>query len=80
MCQGIWDIRTWKCIKVLNAHTAEVKRVAFSPLGNGGKLATASADMSVRVWDMNTFECTSHLTGHKDHVFGMFIQMTCSWK
>lgn len=56
---------------VLNQHKAEVKRVAFSPLSSTlqGKLATASADMTVRIWDMNTFECISQLSGHRDHVF-----------
>jgi WD40 repeat protein len=52
---------------VLRDHTQEVKRIAFSPGGN--MLATTSGDMTVRVFNMRTFECISTLTGHTDHVF-----------
>ena len=65
---------------MLNLHKAEVKRVAFAPLGslNSGRLATASADTSIRIWDTTTFECIAHLVGHKDHVFGI-IPKSFKW-
>ncbi|MFB7288726.1 nSTAND1 domain-containing NTPase [Actinacidiphila glaucinigra] len=50
----------------LAGHTAVVRSVAFSP--DGRTLATASADRTVRLWDVDTGKTHSTLTGHTDEV------------
>jgi WD40 repeat protein len=45
-------------------HTGWVASVAFSP--DGKTLATASADKSVKVWDVSTGQVKATLTGHTD--------------
>ncbi|MEV4050033.1 WD40 repeat domain-containing protein [Amycolatopsis sp. NPDC049688] len=64
------ETAAWSCTNVLAGHGCEVTGVAFSP--NGRLLATASADMSVRLW--NTHDGTPHgqpLTGHRGPVWGV---------
>ena len=57
----------WKSVAVLSDHEGEVKRVKFGPFGRS--LLTTSGDGTAKVWDCETFECTSTLAGHGDHVF-----------
>jgi WD40 repeat protein/tRNA A-37 threonylcarbamoyl transferase component Bud32 len=50
--------------RVLRGHTAGISRLAFS--SDGRTLATASDDMSVRLWDINTGRERAVLRGHMD--------------
>jgi hypothetical protein len=50
----------------LKGHTLPVSSVAFSP--NGKRLATASADKTVKVWDAETGQETLTLKGHTNAV------------
>ncbi|MET9881404.1 trypsin-like peptidase domain-containing protein [Actinacidiphila glaucinigra] len=50
----------------LAGHTAVVRSVAFSP--DGRTLSTASADKTVRLWDVETGKNGTTLTGHTDEV------------
>src|SRR5436305_5419890 len=52
--------------KVLKGHTGWVGAVAFSP--DGKTLATASADKTVKLWDVDTGQVKATLTGHTDCV------------
>ena len=52
---------------ILDQHDGEVKRIKFGPYGRS--LVTTSGDGTAKIWDMHTFECTSSLEGHGDHVF-----------
>lgn len=51
----------------LEGHSAGLYSVAYSPL-DGTLLATASADKTVKIWDMKTFQVLWTLRGHRDHV------------
>jgi WD40 repeat protein len=44
----LWDAATGKQVAVLRGHKSRVPAAAFSP--DGGRLVTASADGTARVW------------------------------
>src|SRR5262249_54025409 len=55
--------------KPLKGHTQSVRGVAFSP--DGQRIASASYDKTVRVWDAASGQETLALKGHTDHVVGV---------
>src|SRR5262249_40792515 len=70
------DLRGWEwyyqdrlChenLRTLKAHTDDVRGVAFSP--DGTRLATASADKTVKVWEVSTGRLSGNLIGHRSIV------------
>jgi len=48
----VWDIKSGSQLLQFNEHTSHVNSVSWSPDGN--RLASASTDKSVRVWDSNS--------------------------
>lgn len=46
----LWDVESYQLLCVLADHTASVQSLSFSP--DGRKLASASRDGAVRVWDV----------------------------
>jgi WD40 repeat protein len=47
----LWDVPSFRPLRVLKGHTRQVRAVGFS--SDGQRLATASADGSLRLWDVN---------------------------
>jgi len=76
---GVWDVRTWKPVAFINTREEpglvdnEVKRVAFSPMGDN--LAAACSSQQVLVYDLNEKipKAIGRLDGHGDCVFD------CTW-
>lgn len=62
----LWDPRTGKIAVSLQAHADFIRCVAISP--DGRRLATGSADKTVKVWDLPTGRELLTLRGHRDSV------------
>jgi WD40 repeat protein len=64
------SIRLWNingdCIQIINSHEAAVTGLAFSP--DGLRLASCSIDLSIRLFQVDTYEMTTKFLGHKDLV------------
>lgn len=56
--QNKWN----SALQTLEGHSDRVNSVAFSP--NGSKLASASIDQTVRIWDVGTGQVEQTLMGH----------------
>jgi platelet-activating factor acetylhydrolase IB subunit alpha len=57
-------------MKTLKGHTNSVNSLAFAPAGN--YLASASTDLSIKLWDFSTHTCVRTLRGH-DHTISSVI-------
>lgn len=55
-----------QCIRTLEGHYGGVTSVAFSP--NSSLIASASADETIRLWDVNTGKCIDVFDGHNETV------------
>ena len=74
----MWDVATsWVTAEPKGArwsqlsHTGCVNSCAWSP--NGGRIACASTDHTVRVWDVDTMREVARLEGHHKSV------LSCRW-
>ncbi|KAG0042019.1 U3 snoRNP protein, partial [Gryganskiella cystojenkinii] len=54
----VWNRRTGVLERELMGHDHPVEMAIFSPVG-GRQLATFSGDLTVRLWDMSTGQCTA---------------------
>lgn len=52
----------WNCSKVIDAHTAPVIEVLFSPT-NPNLLASISVDKTLKLWNMETYKCIGFYSG-----------------
>jgi len=60
-------------VRTLKGHTGHVYGVSISP--DGRLLASASGDMTIRLWNLETAELIRTLTGHSSgFTGGLFIR------
>ena len=65
----LWDATTGQEMLTLRGHADEVNAVAFSP--DGKRLASASADQTVKLWDATTGQEMLTLNGHDAGVWSV---------
>jgi WD40 repeat protein len=61
----VWDTTTWQQPRRLRSHTDTLRALAFSP---DGKLASASQDGTVKVWEARSVKELLTLSGHQADV------------
>jgi WD40 repeat protein len=54
------------CLQTLEGHSGSVRSVAFSH--DSTRLASASDDSTVKIWDASNGDCLQTLEGHSDSV------------
>ena len=66
-----WSLfqRPFKCLRTIKAHDLVVKAMEYD--GTGTLVATASADRTVKVWNVRKGFCTHNLVGHTSVVTGV---------
>lgn len=57
------------CLQTLEGHRSSVPSIAWSLDGN--RLASASFDMTVRIWDPATGQCISTFEGHTKYIWSI---------
>src|SRR4030095_15374280 len=67
----LWDLQTWKAVRVFEGHAGRVHAVAFTP--GGRQIVSGSEDRSLRLWDADTGECLAVLRGHYEAVRGVAV-------
>jgi WD40 repeat protein len=63
----LWEARGNRLATRWRGHTEGILSVAFSP--GGRRIASASMDRTIRVWDVAAGECQAVLQGHTGDVF-----------
>lgn len=68
-----WDLETKTCLRNIKAHKMPILSMEYDSTGT--LVATASADRTVRVWDIAKGFCTHSFTGHTDLVRTVCFQV-----
>jgi len=57
---------SWQCVSTLFGHGSSIHAIALSPNGQG--LASASADNTIKLWNLQMSRCCGTLSGHSSLV------------
>lgn len=63
----MWDYETGDFERTLKGHTDSVQDISFDQTGK--LLASCSADMTIKLWDFQGFECIRTMHGKKIKLF-----------
>jgi WD40 repeat protein len=63
----LWDAHALRPVARWQGHAERINAIAFDR--EGGRLASASSDRTVRLWDAATGRCLRVFQGHTDEVF-----------
>ncbi|HEY9300569.1 MAG TPA: serine/threonine protein kinase, partial [Phormidium sp.] len=61
----------WKCVNILQGHSAAINSVALS--ADGQILASASDDKTVKLWNLKTGQPLYTFFGHSKEVYSVAI-------
>lgn len=65
----LWNVKTCECFKTFQAnHTCHINALAFSPDGSILGSGSASADSTVKLWDISDSSCLMTCSGHTQAV------------
>lgn len=59
----VWDYETGDFERTLKGHTDSVQDISFDQ--SGKLLASCSADMTIKLWDFQGFECIRTMHGRR---------------
>lgn len=69
-CLQVWDYETGDFERTLKGHTDSVQDISFDLTGK--LLASCSADMTIKLWDFQGFECIRTMHGEKIKLLNVF--------
>jgi WD40 repeat protein len=73
----LYSVGDWQLVARLGGHEDVVFSVAFHP--DGKRLASASFDKTVRIWDLTSHKAERTLTGHSDFVYAVAFSPDGKW-
>ena len=65
----LWDVKTHRCLQVLEGHKHNVCAIAFDD--DNQHLASGSSEQTIRLWDVKTGVCRHIFQGHTGGVFAL---------